>query len=129
MVQNARFAMAFNIGKTNEERIEAFTTYQKAFGAVKISESTAPGGGDIHIVMEIDGMRILLGPGGKVEKTTENAMCCEYHFDSEKDLTKAYEILSAEALSCSLEGPFPWARLLGLVVDKFGVCWALYFNK
>ena len=50
--------MAFNIGKTNEERIEAFTMYQKAFGAVKISESVAPGCSDIHIVMEIGGIKI-----------------------------------------------------------------------
>lgn len=129
MTENIKFAMAFNIGKTNDERIEAFAMYQQAFNAEKISESTAPGFGDIHIVMEIGGIRILLAPGGKVEKTTENAMCCEFNFDNDSDLKKAYKILSEQALSCSLEGPYPWATLLGLVVDKFGVCWALYFNK
>lgn len=53
MMRNTRFVMAFNIGQTNEERLEAFTMHQRAFGAVKILESTAPGFDDIHIVMGI----------------------------------------------------------------------------
>ncbi len=123
------FAMAFNIGKTNEERIEAFEMYQQAFNAKKIAEAAPPNGGDLHIVMDLDGVKILLAPGGKVEKIIENAMCCEFTFHSESDLKRAYHILSAQCLRCSLEGPFPWATLLGLVVDKFGVCWALYTNE
>ncbi len=125
----SKFAMAFNIGKTNAERIEAFETYKQAFHAKKMAEMQPPNGGDIHIVMDIDGTKILLAPGGNVDKIVENAMCCEYNFDSESDLRKAYSILSANSLQCSLEGPFPWATLLGLVVDKFGVCWALYYNE
>lgn len=124
----AKFGIAFNIGKTNEERMEAFEMYRQAFNAKKISEAVPPDSGDIHIVMDLDGMKILLAPGGKVEKIIENAMCCEFHFDTESELRKAYAILSAQSLNCSLEGPFPWATLLGLVVDKFGVCWALYYN-
>ncbi len=125
----SKFAMAFNIGKTNEERQEAFALYQQVFNAKKISEAVAPDSGDVHIVMDIDGVRILLGPGGKVEKTIENVMCCEYHFHSEGDFREAYNVLAKQSLRCSLEGPFPWATLLGLVVDQFGVCWALYFNE
>lgn len=121
-----RFSMAFNIGKTNEERIEAFELYQQAFHAKKLSESSASG--DIHIMMELGGINILLAPGGKVEKTTENPMCCEFHFDSEEELQRAYRVLSEEAIRCSLEGPYPWAAVLGLVIDKFGVGWALYYN-
>ncbi len=127
-MQRIKFAIAFNIGKTNEERNEAFAMYQKAFSAVKLWESPAPGCEDLHIGMELGGINVLLAPGGKVEKTTENAMCCEFSFDNEEELRNAYDILSVDALSYSLEGPFPWAQLLGLVVDKFGVCWALYFR-
>ena len=123
-----KFAMAFNIGATNAERIEAFALYQRAFHAKKISEAIPPEGGDLHIVMEVAGLRILLVPGGTVEKTTENAMCCELTYDCESELRSSYRILAEQALRCSLEGPYPWATLLGLVVDKFGVCWALYFN-
>ena len=125
----SKFAMAFNIGKTNEERIEAFNLYQEAFHAKKISEAAPPNGGDLHIVMDLAGTRILLTSGGKVQKITENAMCCEFHFDSENDLKKAYQILARQSLRCSLEGPYPWAALLGLVVDRFGICWALYYNE
>lgn len=125
----SKFAMAFNIGATNEERKEAFEMYRQAFDAKMISETLPPDGGDVHIVMDLDGTKVLLAPGGKVEKTVENPMCCEFHFDNESDLRKAYDILSAQSMRCSMEGPYPWATLLGLVVDKFGVCWALYYNE
>ena len=123
------FKMAFSIGSTNEERIEAFEMYQKAFNAVKIDEGTPPDSDDIHISMKINEIEILLAPGGKVQKILENAMVCEIHFDNESDLHKAYDILSQDALSNSIDGPFEWAALLALVTDKFGICWALYFNE
>jgi len=120
--------MAFNIGSTNEERLEALKMYQQAFNAIKTWEGTPPDGDDIHITILINGFEILIGPGGKVNKIIENAMCCEIHFDSENDLRKAYDVLQKDSLHKSLEGPYPWAEILALVTDKFGICWALYFN-
>jgi uncharacterized glyoxalase superfamily protein PhnB len=116
--------MAFNIGSTNEERIEAFEMYRQAFNAKKISEATPPEGGDIHIVMEINGLHILLAPGGKVQKTLENSMCCEFLFDNEDDLHKAYDILSKNAMYNSI-GSYPWAPIGASVTDKYGICWWL----
>ena len=98
MMRQIRFAMAFNIGKTNEERNEACALYQRAFDAVRLWETTPPGCGDVHIGMELGGVNVLLCPGGKVNRTTENAMCCEFTFDSEEELRKAYDILSVGAL-------------------------------
>ena len=129
MSEYPKFKMSFNIGSTNEERMEAFELYRQAFNARKISESTPPGGDDIHIMMEIYGLEILLGPGGKVEKVLENAMTCEIHFDNENDLHKAYDVLVREGQNCSLEGPYPWATVLALVTDKYGIAWALYFHE
>lgn len=128
MPHGPRFKMSLCIGKTNEERMEAFELYREAFGAVKTWEGAPPHGGDIHIDMDINGAKFLLGPGGKVEKVLENAMCCEFHFDNEADLRKAYEALSQGSPRHSMEGPYPWAKALGLVVDRFGVAWALHFN-
>ena len=128
-MQRLKFAMAFNVGKSNAERLEAFAMYEKALGAVKVGEDIIPGENGIHIVAEIGGVQVLLAPGADVEKTVYNATNCEYHFDSGEELKKAYEILADGALSCSLEGPYPWAELLGLVVDKFGISWALYYNR
>jgi len=129
MSEYPKFKMAFSIGNTNEERIEAYEMYQKAFNAVKIDEGTPPDSDDIHISIEINGFEILLAPGGKVEKITENAMCCEIHFDNSDDLRKAYDILRKDSRQHSLDGPFEWAVLLALVTDKFGICWALYYNE
>ncbi len=129
MSNSPKFKVSLCIGKTNEERIEAFEMYQKAFGAEKTWESVPPDGGDIHIGMDINGFEFLIGPGGKVEKTMENAMCCEFHFDNETDLRNAYDVLIKDSPRYSMEGPFPWAKILGLVIDKFGIAWALYFNE
>ena len=124
-----KFTMCFNINTTNEERVDAFELYRRAFGARKISEGTPPNSDEIHIMMDIFGFEILLGPGSEVGKGMNNALICEVRFDDETDFRKAYEVLSKEGQNSSLEGPYPWATLLGLVTDKFGIGWALYFNE
>lgn len=124
-----QFTMSFNIGSTNEERLDAFSLYQQAFNAKKLWEGTPPNGNDIHITMEIYGLEILLGPGNKVGTGFDNALNCEIRYDDETEFRKAYEFLIRERPSHSLEGPYPWATLLGLVMDKFGIGWALYYNE
>ena len=42
---------------------------------------------------------------------------------------EAYNEIGKEAQSYHTEGPYPWAAILGLVVDKFGIGWALYYNE
>jgi uncharacterized glyoxalase superfamily protein PhnB len=126
------FKMSFGIGSTNEERIEACNLYQKAFNAKKTGESVPPDGCDIHIDIEINGFPILLGPGGKVSKDRDGldiGIVCELHYDNENKLRKAYEALIQAGQNYSLEGPFPWATLLALVTDKFGIGWALYYHE
>ena len=66
MSKYPKFKMSFGIGSTNEERIEAFEMYQKAFNAIKIWEGTPPNGGDIHFTISINEFEILLGPGSAV---------------------------------------------------------------
>jgi hypothetical protein len=121
--------MSFNIGSTNEERLDAFELYQQAFKAKKLWEGTPPNGDDIHITMEIYGLEILLGPGGKVGTGFDNALSCEVHYDDENDFRKAYNVIIRDCKHHSLEGPYPWATLLALVTDKYGIGWALYFNE
>jgi len=97
----------------------------------KIWEGTPPDGTDIHITMNICGTDILIGPGGKQGGTGfEGVLSCEVRFGkNEKAFRRAYDVLIQECQSQSLEGPYPWATLLGLVTDKFGIGWALYYNK
>ena len=133
----AKFTMSFSIGSTNDakkdnnERAEAFDLYQRAFNAVKVGQDGPPDYDDLHIYMEIYGTWIMLGPaGGKVGNGVDNVLCCEVRFDDESEFRKAYDVLVEDgSKSHSLEGPYPWASLLGLVVDKFGIGWALYYNE
>jgi len=120
-----KFTLAFNINITNEERLELLDLYQRAFGAKKLSQE----GEDIHIMMEIFGTGILIGPGSEDCKCSNNKIICEARFEDEKDFRIAYDALIEEGQNYSLEGPYPWATLLGLVTDKFGIGWALYYNE
>ena len=129
MSKYPQFTMSFNIGPSNKERIDAYETYHKAFKAKKLGESTPPNGDDIHIIMDIYGLEILIGPGKGVGSGFDNALSCEIRFDKEDDFREAYNEISKNAKSHKLEGPYPWATLLGLVVDKFGIGWALYYNE
>ena len=132
-----KFTMSFSIGSTNDackdnkERLDAFELYRKAFNAKKLGEEGPPEDDDIHIMMEIHGLEILLGPGGgKTGTGFDNILNPEIRFDDESEFRRAYDMLvENDCKSNSLEGPFPWATLMGLVVDKFGIGWALYYNE
>ena len=126
----AQFTMSFNLGRTNQERLEAFDLYHRAFYAEKTYEGTPPNGGDIHIMMKVYGLEILLGPGGDRAGTGfDGVLNCEIRYTDEGEFLRAYDILVAhDSQTHSLEGPFPWAERLALVTDKFGIGWALYYN-
>jgi len=122
MADYPKFSLAFSIAGNNEDRIMAFELYQKAFGAIKVSESKPPDGDDLHIVMQINGFYILLGPGGVINK--ENNVVPELLYDNENDLRKAYDILTEEGRDYSI-GSYPWAPVGALVTDKYGITWWL----
>ena len=126
MTKNTRFTMSFAIHGPNEMRREAFGLYQEAFGAKNLGESYA--GDVLHIMMEVYGVGILIGPGEKTAMGFESGLSCEVRFTDEKAFQKAYEVLSNDGKDCRLEGPYPWAKKLGLLTDKFGIPWALYLN-
>lgn len=129
MPKSARFTLSFNFNLTNDERIAMFQLYQKAFNATKTYEGTPPNDNDIHIMMDIYGLEILIGPGAAIGKGLKDPIVCEVRFTDENEFSKAYETLIQEGKNHSLEGPYPWATKIGLVEDKFGVGWALYYNE
>ena len=129
MSKPAKFTLSFNLSLTNDERIAMFTLYQRAFNAIKTYEGTPPDGDDIHIMIDIYGLEILIGPGAAIGKGLKDPICCEIRFTDENEFSRAYSVLIEESKSYSLEGPFPWATKLGLVEDKFGIGRALYYNK
>ena len=129
MASSTKFTLSFNFNLTNDERIAMFDLYQNAFNAKKTYEGKPPNGDDIHIMMDIYGLEILIGPGSAIGKGLKDPICCEVRFSDESEFSRAYDVLAQESKSHSLEGPYPWATKLGLIEDKFGVGWALYYNK
>ena len=49
MSKYPQFTLSFNIGPTNQERIDAYELYHRAFKAKKLSESKPPDGDDITL--------------------------------------------------------------------------------
>ena len=129
MSKYPQFTLSYNIRTTNEERLGMLDLYRRAFHATKIAEGTPPGSDELHIMMEIYGVEMLLGPGVAVGKGLDNAIVCEVRYDDEKEFREAYEVLAQKAQSSALEGPYPWATSLALIMDQYGVGWALYYNE
>ncbi len=125
-MSNTRFTMSFAIHGPNESRREAFELYQEAFGAKNNGEEYA--GDCLHIMMEVYGVGILIGPGDKPAMGFESGFSCEVRYTDENKFRKAYDVLSREGKDCRIEGPYPWAKQLGILTDKFGIPWALYLN-
>jgi uncharacterized glyoxalase superfamily protein PhnB len=50
-------------------------------------------------------------------------------FKNEDEIKKAYELLIIGGNVLFPLGPLPWSTLAAEVVDKFGVCWFISFNK
>lgn len=129
MSKPAKFTLSFNLNLINDESIAMFTLYQRAFNSIKTYEGTPPDGDDIHIMMDIYGLEILIGPGAAIGKGLKAPIGCEICFTDVNEFSRAYSVLTKESKSYSLEGPFPWATKIGLVDNKFGVGRTFYYNK
>lgn len=127
MSSATRFGLAMNIGPTNQERLSAFHLYEKALGAKLLSQSTPPGSDDIHIMMELQGVPILIAPGKA--GIAEEKIVLEMRFSDEQAFYQAYEAMAHQAKRASLEGPYPWVDKFALITDAYDIPWALYYNK
>jgi len=110
--------LIFNL-KDKNNVIEACELYCEAFDAEKTSEDTIPG------ASEWIGINIKLFNFGIFVQSVYDAPrggCC-VHFDNEKDLRKAYNLLSKDAEEFNLHLDWHWTPLSATVVDKFGVNW------
>lgn len=123
MAEQPRFSVAYNIQSTIEERREMAELYQRAFSAKRVWED------DMHVGIEIGGVSLLLAPGDAEGKGLDNPLILEVHYDDKDKFLKAYETLAEDGPEHSMEGPYPWATRLGLVTDKFGIGWALYYDE
>jgi uncharacterized glyoxalase superfamily protein PhnB len=119
------FSISFGLAGSNEDKLAALALYQKAFGAKKTWESIPPDGTDLHIGMEINGADFMIGPGD--ESSAGTRIGCQMQFRGESELRRAYEFLIEGAREAGpVEGPFPWAKVCALVVDRFGIQWWLH---
>jgi len=108
-------------GGGGERRMEAFEFYRKAFGAKKISGDPHPDEVETHIMMEINGYQFGIFPG---DGHSRGNVTCQFEFDSEEELRKAYGVLSQGAAKHEIGTDF-WCELYAMVTDRFGVFWCL----
>ncbi|MCL2488596.1 MAG: hypothetical protein FWE80_07925 [Oscillospiraceae bacterium] len=124
--------VVLEINGSNEERMEAFELYKKAFNAKKISGDLPPDNVppeslrsdelEVHILMEINGYQFGIFPGEGYN--SRGNVCCQFEFDNEDDLRKAYDVLSEGASEYSMSAPF-WCKLHATVTDKYSILWSL----
>jgi uncharacterized glyoxalase superfamily protein PhnB len=136
MPKSPELMVVFDIGdgtmESNTERMEAFELYHKAFNAVKISGDLPPDDvppeelaydvAVVHIIMEINGYKFGIFPQAKYN--SRGNVSCQFEFDNEDDLRKAYDVLSQGASEHSIDTDF-WCKLLAMVTDRYGVFWCL----
>jgi len=107
----------------DDKRLEAFKLYQDAFNAKNLADDLLPDeSGEIHIQMEINGHKFGIFPGDG--HNSRGNITCQFEFETEDELRKAYKILSKEAQEHSIGTAF-WCKLFATVTDKFGIFWSL----
>jgi len=120
------FSIGFGGYGTDEATREAFSLYEKAFGATITWEANPPGSyttQNLHIGMEINGFNFLLATQG--ERRLIGGISCNMHFGSEDGWRRAYDALTREGSDYSTQS-WPHAPVSGVVTDKFGVHWWLH---
>lgn len=123
MSKSPELIVVLNISGSDEKRIEAFELYQRAFNAKNMSGDFIPDeSGEVHITMEINGYKFGIFPG--TGHNSSGNITCQFEFETEEELRKAYDILSYEAQKHSIVTDF-WCELYAMVTDKFGIFWSL----
>ena len=110
----------------DNERIEAFKLYQDAFNAKNGYDNMEPDeSGEVHIVMEINGQKFGIFPASGYN--TRGNVTCQFEFETEDELRKAYNVLCRGSQEHSIETPF-WCKLFATVLDKYGIFWCLVYS-
>jgi len=120
--KHSYFYLIFDLG-SKEAVVDACKIYGEAFGAEKTSEETFPDMPDyLGININIFGLGIFMQSN---ERPAGGNNCCCIHFSEEKELRKAYDVLTREGTEYSLNTDWGWTPLSALVRDKFNNGWLL----
>jgi len=123
MSESRKLIMSFN---NNDEVIDAYMLYQKAFNAKKIPERTFTNSGEIYVMIDT-GDEILLKPSGDVgvEYIDLRDVVHEVQFNNKNDFYSAYDAIREEAQDYSLECFDSRVSRSVFITDKFGFRWKL----
>ena len=126
MTKSPELLVVFNVNGSDEKRIEAFELYQKAFNAKSVYDLIPDESGEIHVIMEINGYKFGIFPGD--DYNSRGNVTCQFEYDNEDDLRKAYDILVQGASTHTINTDF-WCKLHATVTDKHGVFWSLCVSE
>ena len=122
MLKSPELLVVFNINGSDEKRIEALELYQKAFNAKSMYDLIPDESGEVHIIMEINGYKFGIFPGD--DYNSRGNVTCQFEYDNEDDLRKAYDVLVKGATAHTINTDF-WCKLHATVTDKYGIFWSL----
>jgi len=126
MVNYPRYSLGFNVARNDKEILEVFDFYQKAFGAKKLAEFV-PYNTHIHIIMEINGIQVLLNQDKDWtnEKRHSGGL---WSYDNDDDLRRTIDVLSQDAINVETHSWEHWP-INAIIIDKYGVEWLLHNNR
>jgi len=103
--------------------IGAYELYHEAFGVEKVSEDYP--GGAAHIGIEVNNFFILLRQEEEPVADKYPLQGCCVRFENEKELRKAYDLLTQAGKDYSLHADWEWTPLSAFVTDKYSISWML----
>jgi len=119
------FSLGFDVARNDKEILAVFDFYEKAFGAIKLSQFV-PYDTHIHIIMEIHGIPVLLNQdAGYDNSKRHNAGLWSY--DDDNDLKRTIDVLSQGAIDVSMYSWEHWP-ICAMITDQYGVKWLLHNN-
>ncbi|MCL1822021.1 MAG: MerR family transcriptional regulator [Prolixibacteraceae bacterium] len=117
------FSLGFVVARNDKEILEVFDFYEKAFGAIKLSQFV-PYNTHIHIIMEIHGVPVLLNQDAGYDNNQRHDGGL-WAYDDDHDLNRTIEVLSQGAIGVSMYSWEHWP-ICAMITDKYGVKWLLH---
>ena len=109
--------------------IEAVELYQKAFDAKLVDEHKFDDGTYAHAELDVYGQILAISEASDKKAGDNMQFCLNFHLGEKDKVTRAYDVLSKEAIKAIPPNSCSWSPYVCGVVDKFGIYWCIYVTE
>ena len=109
--------------------IEAVELYQKAFDAKLGLHGKFDDGTYAHAELDVYGQIVAVSEAGDKKVGNNMQFCLNFYLDEKDKVSKAYDVLSKEAIEAYPPDSCDWSPYVCGVIDKFGISWCLFITE